>query len=106
MELHELMNLRLKIEGVLTGMSGGSDVRVSIEYPDSPNSLCFFEVDCAIFAQGSFWSSYEFCVEALCTVSGKEIMNEHGEFKTEEEALPYVRELCNRANGQKYFLVK
>jgi hypothetical protein len=100
MEFCELKSLSLKVEDVLKEFFSGYKIKVSVDHAESPNPLCFFEIDGAIFAQGSFWLNNEYHIEAMNTVSAQEIMNEHGEIKTVGQALQYVQGLCERANSK------
>lgn len=97
MELHDLEALCPQVEGVLRRSLPGSSIRVSLEHADSPNPLCFFEVDGPIFAQGSFWANNEFRIEAMDTARGEELMNMSGEYEVMAEVLKHVRDLCDRA---------
>lgn len=98
MELHQLQALRLQIEDILHCTLRGYAIRVVVAYPDSPNPLCFFEIDGPVFAQGSFWANNEFCIEAMHTGTVQELMNVRGEFQSCSQVLGYVRDLCGHIN--------
>jgi hypothetical protein len=97
MELPELNILRERIEAALSVALPDHARRISIEHGDSPNPLCFFEVDGTCFAQGSFWANDEYCIEAMNTLSATEIMNEVGTASSQAEALAVVMRFCRLA---------
>jgi hypothetical protein len=99
MELPELNNLKTQIAAALHKSFPGHAQRVSVDYPDSPNPLCFFEVDGQCFAQGSFWANNEYRVEAMNTQEGTEIINETGMVTSITEALAIIHRFCDLAKA-------
>ena len=97
MELNELLNLRTEIEALLAKELSSYSRRVSVNYVDSPNPVCFFEVEGACFAQGSFWANNEYRIEAMKVFEPIEIINEAGLVTSIQEALSLVETFCRNA---------
>jgi len=99
MELDDLTELREKIEEKLGGALPDHSRKAVVSHPESPNPVCFFEVDGNCFAQGSFWANNEFRIHAMNTIDPSEIMNESGSVNGIEEALGLVDRFCEIAQG-------
>ena len=99
MELPELNALKAHIVAALDEYFPSHTHRVSIDYPDSPNPLCFFEVDGRYFAQGSFWANNEYRIEAMNTREGTEIINESGIVISIAEAITVIHRFCDLAKA-------
>jgi hypothetical protein len=99
MELPELNALKAHLEAALREAFPGHAQRVSVDYPDSPNPLCFFEVDGRCFAQGSFWANNEYRVEAMNTQEATEIINESGMATSLAEAISVIHRFCDLAKA-------
>lgn len=100
MVLADLIFLEKCIAAALHRSLPDHSQRVSVEYRESPNPLCFFEIDGLCFAQGSFWSNNEYRIEAIKTAEASEFMNESGSVATAAEAILVVERFCDLATAQ------
>jgi hypothetical protein len=94
MELPDLDKLKKHIVTALGQALPDHSLRVSVDHPDSPNPLCFFQVDGTYFAQGSFWANNEYRIEAMNIQEATEIMNESGTVASAAEAIAIVQRFC------------
>lgn len=97
MELPDLKYIQEFLENALQDAWPSHSRRVGISYPDSPNPVCFFELDGNCFAQGNFWANNEYRIEAMNNVDGTEIMNESGTLTTVSEAKAVIQRFCQLA---------
>jgi len=65
MELEDLQFLVEDFRKLLKMTFQNCDLKIDVDFPTSPNPLCFFELDCSLFIQGSFWANNEFKLEAI-----------------------------------------
>ncbi|MCC6744823.1 MAG: hypothetical protein IT175_13275 [Acidobacteria bacterium] len=96
MDTKNLMALRNELEVILNSSLRAHKYRLSVDFPNSPNPLCFFEIEGPVFAQGSFWANDEFRIEAMNTLNGAEVYLNSGSYESVSDAISLVLELCAR----------
>ncbi len=94
MELPDLDKLKEHLIATLAEALPDHSLRVTVDHRDSPNPLCFFEVDGTYFAQGSFWANNEYRIEAMNVQEAIEVINESGVLTSVAEAIAIVRRFC------------
>jgi hypothetical protein len=100
MELSDLQTIKARLETILAEKFPSSDRRVSIEFPDSPNPLCFFEVTGTAIVQGSFWSNNEYRMQTIAASGGTEMLTSEGMVITSAEAIGKVEKFCSAIVGR------
>lgn len=99
MTLSDLQTLVPQIENQLRKTFTSHSIRVSVDFLDSPNPVCFFEVEGRFFVQGSFWLNNEFRIEAMDTHKGEALVEQSGRYLSFSGAVYLIDSLCLSANS-------
>lgn len=96
MKLDELRKLA-HLSAALLAEKGMQDVCVtSVNFPDSPNPLCYIEIDVEVFLQGSFWSNNEFRIDAIDNRTGDVLVEMNGKYRDIDHAVEILTQAVSK----------